>query len=444
MTYLRSLDEATKTNMRATLELARTLRDSIGNISLGLGRVEADIIDLRFALEKQARYSAAIREIELSMLEMKFSLVQLQESLDLNSIGKLSSTLINPHNLSQLLQQVNLHLPKATSMLTGLTIEDMYIYYAVASVHATATSRSIRLFIDIPLKAADRYFELYQAHSLPFLHQGIGSFVRIDEPFAYLAVAEDRQFFTEITDKLLDKCTTDFYTICPSNIVLRKSSHENCLIALFTGKTDVALRRCRRVIIEDFEPVWIRSPDAKYWVYSLKEPPHITLKCRPLDGSPHEEDRTIEQTLTNTGVLMNSSTCYVYAETFKLLPHSLGRTLAGLNKAQIVLPNIETILNQNEQRLLQAHLPSRTHPSKVDDVIQEVTRSISRSELDISTVLKNSHSTKTTPTTNIYWISGLSTCILIIILMYCCHHKQFLKQQWNHMKQRARRHDRLH
>jgi hypothetical protein len=75
-------------------------------------------------------------------------------------------------------------------MLTGLTVEDMYIYYAVASVHATATSKSIRLFIDIPLKAADRYFELYQAHSLPFFHKGIGKFIRIVEPFAYLDLAE--------------------------------------------------------------------------------------------------------------------------------------------------------------------------------------------------------------------------------------------------------------
>jgi hypothetical protein len=51
-------------------------------------------------------------------------------------------------------------------MLTGLSIEDMYIYYAVATVHATATARSIRLFIDIPLRAADRSFTLYQTHSL--------------------------------------------------------------------------------------------------------------------------------------------------------------------------------------------------------------------------------------------------------------------------------------
>jgi hypothetical protein len=42
-------------------------------------------------------------------------------------------------------------------MLTGLTVEEMYVYYAVATVHAIATARSIRLFIEIPLKAADRY-----------------------------------------------------------------------------------------------------------------------------------------------------------------------------------------------------------------------------------------------------------------------------------------------
>jgi hypothetical protein len=155
MTYLHKLDEAAKANAKAMLVLARALRYSILNIYLGLGRVEADLIDVRIALEKRTKYSTAIRDIELFMMEIKFSLVQLQESLNLTSVGKLSSTLISPYNLSELLQQVNLHLPKGTSMLTGLNIEDMHIYYAVTNVHATATSRSIRLLIDIPLRAAD-------------------------------------------------------------------------------------------------------------------------------------------------------------------------------------------------------------------------------------------------------------------------------------------------
>jgi hypothetical protein len=80
-------------------------------------------------------------------------------------------------------------------MLTGLTVEDMYVYYTIAMVHAVATFKTIRLFVDIPLKATDRHFELYQVHSLPFYHEGIGKFVTIDEAFTYLAVAENRNCY---------------------------------------------------------------------------------------------------------------------------------------------------------------------------------------------------------------------------------------------------------
>jgi hypothetical protein len=172
-TYFHALDVAIKANAKATLDLARAIKNSIQNVSLGLGRGETDLIDVRFVLEKQTKYSPAIREIELCMMEMKFSLIQLQESLDLTSVGKLSSTLINPYNLSELLQQINLHLPKGTSMLTGLSADEMYIYYAVATVHAIATTKSIPLCIDIPLRAAGRTLTLYQTHSLPFSTRGL-------------------------------------------------------------------------------------------------------------------------------------------------------------------------------------------------------------------------------------------------------------------------------
>jgi len=182
--------------VKDAIDLARTLRDSIRNVSLQLHENEADLLDTQAAIEKQARYSAAIREVEMAILELKFNLMQLQESLDVTSVGKLSSVLISPYNLSTILPQVSMQLPARLSILTGLTVEEMYVYYAVATVHVVATSKSIRLFTDIPLKAADRYFGLYQVHSLPFFHKGINKFVMVDEVFSYLAVAENRQFFT--------------------------------------------------------------------------------------------------------------------------------------------------------------------------------------------------------------------------------------------------------
>lgn len=86
---------------------------------------------------------------------------------------------------------------------------------------------------------------------------------------------------------------------------------------------------------------------------------------------PLEEDETVEMLLADTGILPNTFTCYIHAETFKLLSHSLGRTLAGLNKTHIVLPNIETILKPGEQELLQIHLSSPVHLRQIDSALRE-------------------------------------------------------------------------
>jgi hypothetical protein len=49
--------------VKHTIDLARTLRESFRNFSLQLHRAEADLLDTEAAIEKQVRYSAAIREI---------------------------------------------------------------------------------------------------------------------------------------------------------------------------------------------------------------------------------------------------------------------------------------------------------------------------------------------------------------------------------------------
>jgi TfoX/Sxy family transcriptional regulator of competence genes len=52
--------------VKGAVHLARTLRDSIRNFSLQLYRVETDLLDTQAAIERQARYSAAIRETEMA------------------------------------------------------------------------------------------------------------------------------------------------------------------------------------------------------------------------------------------------------------------------------------------------------------------------------------------------------------------------------------------
>jgi hypothetical protein len=96
LTYLRNLDETTRQNTKDTIGLAQVLRDVIKEFSVKLNRHEADLLDTQSVIEKQLRYSVAIREVEIAILEARFSLTQLQEYLDLTSLGKLSSVLISP------------------------------------------------------------------------------------------------------------------------------------------------------------------------------------------------------------------------------------------------------------------------------------------------------------------------------------------------------------
>jgi len=304
-------------------------------------------------------------------------------------------------------------------MLTGLTVEDMYVYYAVATVHAVATSKNIRLLIDIPLKAADRYFELYQVHSLPFFHEGIGKFVMIDEAFTYLAVAESRQFFAMITPYMLMKCKQELYTVCPSDIVLKAAGEPNCLIALFLGKTDMMLTKCKRLILDaSFEPTWIRSPDFNYWIYSLSMPQRVTVQCQEV-GSPPSVKMSYQLTLEGTGILPNSSSCYVHAENFKLLPHSLGRTTMNLTRTHIVLPSVEKILNFSEEGLLQS---AAIRPEDLQQLDRIVERATSRSHLEGVDISRMTAALRVKEadcqSTHWSWIMGIIIIFLSIGIMW--------------------------
>ena len=125
------------------------------------------------------------------------------------------------------------------------------------------------------------------------------------------------------------------YTVCPSHLVLRTPGGPNCLTALFLGKADIMTQQCKRRILNDnFEPIWIRSPDFKYWIYSFSTPTQVAVQCRQAE-KPSKFEPSYQVTLIGTGILPSSSSCYVHPEIFKLLPHSFGRTKLEQNSYQV-------------------------------------------------------------------------------------------------------------
>jgi hypothetical protein len=82
--------------------------------------------------------------------------------------------------------------------------------------------------------------------------------------------------------------------------------------------------------------------------------------------------------LEGTGILPNSSSCYVHAENFKLLPHSLGKTTVNLHYTHIILPSIEKIPKFSEEVVLHFDATSPVHLQHLDEISVRVT---SRSQM---------------------------------------------------------------
>jgi hypothetical protein len=125
----------------------------------------------------------------------------------------------------------------------------------------------------------------------------------------------------------------------------------------------------------------------KYRIYSLSNPTQVTVQCREAE-SPSNFEPSYQATLSGTGILPNSSSCYIHSEVFKLLPHSFGRSEATLNKTHIKLLNVDDILKSMERELLhpQPQEPAVLH--LVDAVIKRATSRSTASGFDVKHIVR--------------------------------------------------------
>jgi hypothetical protein len=139
LTYLKAVDEEVAQNADGLAAVARILKNFIINAVNRQKTWNKTIWDLEELVDYQSNISRTIRELEFMVIQLQQSVMRLQEGLDISATGRLSSVLIPPHKLSTILREVILKLPQDVSLISGFTVENMYIYYEVAKVQAYAT-----------------------------------------------------------------------------------------------------------------------------------------------------------------------------------------------------------------------------------------------------------------------------------------------------------------
>jgi hypothetical protein len=166
----------------------------------------------------------------------------------------------------------------------------MYVYHEVGTVQAYATTTANRLAVRIPLRGADRVMTLFKSLPLPSYSDVSGRHVQVEPEAPYIAVTENRQYYSLLTTIDLQQCTKRLFStrICEATFPFTHKTRATCALTLYFGKTDFAHKFCRKVILnENFNPASLQAKGIRpFWIYSLPSPVTVSKECK-LYGTTH-------------------------------------------------------------------------------------------------------------------------------------------------------------
>lgn len=369
LTYFKSVIKDFKENAKVITVLGENVKNvlqQISNVNISLW---SEIEGVNKTLQYHMKISSLIREVELYLNSAEYELSKLMKGLDVTSNGRLSSLLIPPDKLSKILSSVSQELTHDLSLIASTKLEEMYIYYELADVHAISQTKYIQLIIEIPLKTENRLLDLYSVKSLPYREPSINKFIYVKSNTEYLALTKTRQEYVELTHKDVIACRGSKYSVCPANIPLYSYHNDSCIYALFVGETSSARVQCEKKVIQNFSrPILHQMPNKDAWIYSAPEPIRVTWRC---------DQDTKTEILKERGVLLNPHHCHIYSKYFTLLPHTYGRSIYNLTKPIMIEPPISSLISPFEAKILTNNV---TH-MKISDV----------TELNIDEVLHGIH-----------------------------------------------------
>jgi hypothetical protein len=94
---------------------------------------------------------------------------------------------------------------------------------------------------------------------LPAYSKALGRHIQIEPEAPYLAVTENRQYYSLLTEADLQQCRRGVFTICEATFAFMHKTRATCASALYFGQTDLAHKLCRKFILNEyFNPVWLQ------------------------------------------------------------------------------------------------------------------------------------------------------------------------------------------
>lgn len=273
----------------------------------------ADIIRLH-----QHKFSTGIRTFSNLVLRMKEASNILVNALLTTNNGKIDPSLLKPGNFLKILKNVQLNMPLEYQFVAPATLENLHIFYDVGKSSAYLIGHSVRLYVEIPLKAQEREFTIYRSIPIPIPIVQNNLRMKMKTDNSYLALSKNKNLHFEMNAADYAACRGQFIKICPYNLpIYRRHNTNTCLFANYVGDHIMIKQHCEIIISKRTNAEWIKVDDSETWVHDL-EKEDLNLICA--DEAPRHI------TVQGTGTLNIPRSCEVHGKNYLLIQNVVGKS----------------------------------------------------------------------------------------------------------------------
>ena len=129
--------------------------------------IQSDIMELRVSSTAYFQINNFMAEIKRSAMAAKFYIDELQLKFGMLSLGHLSTSLIAPKRLQNILADIKGRLPPHLQ-LTHDPIKDIWTFYRYLTCTTVISAEHVLVIVSLPLVNVNHKYVIYKVHNLPF------------------------------------------------------------------------------------------------------------------------------------------------------------------------------------------------------------------------------------------------------------------------------------
>lgn len=285
------------------------------------------------------KINAALNDAKTAIYDARDSIESLHRSIENLAAGKLSSELISPPALTQLLQEITAVLEPSVELCVPATVENAHDHYQLIKAKAYSNKNQLIILLTIPLKAnQDTVYKAYRVTTYPVyvpeLHRWAGW--KINNEVTFL-IARDQHTYTVYDNyKFQQECYHGKVTICPvGNALYSTSLNPNCITELYLSDQQ---KHCERKLWSNItSPVLTKINEG--WLYSTSKEHVLSVHC-----PAGHTTQTKPLKISGVGRLNINHRCEVVGTTFILPARHDGSSSKEGELPSLVLPAFEAVL----------------------------------------------------------------------------------------------------